>query len=116
MEENAILTISIFGSLIGIFVLYFGISLVEPELVDLNEINSEYIDEYVKIEGKVANIRKIEESVLIQLENTEIVIFTPEEFASDVYKGALISVKGAVKDYKGKLEIVPNRPDEVQIK
>ncbi|MFO7872175.1 MAG: hypothetical protein R6U26_00860 [Candidatus Undinarchaeales archaeon] len=116
MEGDTILIISVFGSLIGIFILYFGVSLIEPELVALNKIDSEHIDEYVKIEGRVESIRKFGDSVLIQFETTDIVVFTPEEFASEVYTGAFISVKGIVKEYKGELEVVPNRPDEVQIK
>lgn len=115
MEDSTLLIISIAGSLIGIILLYFGTIFVEPELVNAEEIDSEKVGEYVKVEGKVQNIREVEDNLLISLENTDLVIFVNKKFALEVYNGAFISVSGVVHEYNGKIEIIPNRPDEVNI-
>lgn len=119
MKDSLILKICFITSIIGLVTIYIGTSLTEAKKVEISEINERDIGRLVKVKGKVSwKYFSKKGNLFFKLkENNEeikIVIFKDlidrlgikEE---NVKKGKSISVLGIVKEYEGKIEIIPER-------
>lgn len=117
MEETTLLRIALFGSAVGILILYFGSCSLEPQKLEIKEIGENETGKYVQVSGEVKRIQEYDDSILVLIENSgEIVVYSDKEFIPDnLYQGASVSASGTVKKYEGKIEIAPIRPGDVKI-
>jgi len=101
--------IGLFGSLIGLILLYVGTLAFEPEAVET--IDEEDIGKLVKVSGTVESVRELESSFLIKVSG--FTVFSNKEITPDIEKGDLIEVIGQVAEYKGTLEVIPRRQGDL---
>ena len=111
MRDSTLFKIGLFGSIIGLLILYIGTLAFEPEQIQIEEIDENYIGKLVQIKGKVTQIREFESSFLIQVDG--ISVFSYKKITPEIRKGDLVQVIGQVQEYKGELEIVPRRQGDL---
>ena len=107
MRDQTLLRIGIFGSVIGLIILYIGTLAIEPTQIEIQEIDENYIGKLVQVRGQIETIREFESSFLIQIDG--IAVFSLKAITPEVGKGDWVQVTGQVKEYKESLEIIPRR-------
>jgi len=93
-----------------------------PPKVKLLELTDDYISKIVTVEGEITRVKSIKGGILITFRDGDEYMLTP--FWSNILdgldseqikKGAHITITGKVKEYKGKLEVIPGSPEDVKI-
>ncbi|MFA6888749.1 MAG: hypothetical protein WC254_04610 [Candidatus Woesearchaeota archaeon] len=100
MNEKQLLKICIVIAIIGIGVLFF-LSKIAAE-TNIQDITEDDIDKKLVISGMIENIKTTETMTLFTIQDMPIVFFEKLDFP----EGNTVTIKGTVKLYKGKLEIV----------
>lgn len=107
MEDKTLIKICLAWSLIGILVLIGFALFTEPKVVKISEL-SESLGKTVIIQGDVLKASYTEKTSFLDVQDesgkVSVVIFAKPE--NKTFKGDIVQVKGAVKLYKGDLEIV----------
>lgn len=112
ISDDKIRTISLFLSIIGLLALAFLSFIIEPEKVEISEIDRKMVGHYVSTSGKVVNKPILKDSGIFFTitdgkKSIKVVIFSryfPEELV--ISKNDEVEVIGKIQEYKGKLEIV----------
>lgn len=110
MEEKILLRISLFSSLLGLFVLFIILNFFTIEEKEISEISAEKEWNSVKIRGFVESVKNKEGIAVIEiaeLKTTSAIIFTPENISLE--KNEEVEIVGKVRKYKGKNEVVVER-------
>ena len=105
MQEKTLLKIGLFGSLIGLIVLYFFSTSIE--LTQIEKINAEQIDETVKITGKVISVHNYDKVAFVKMakdDYIDVVIFKDKDI--NLSEGDDIAVEGSVEEYNNRLQVV----------
>ncbi len=106
-------------SVIGLILIYQSAKAVEPKSMPIASIDNSMIGEYVEITGYVESVEFGKNAVFIKLsdgyKNIDAVVFSElmkalgDRIKNDFSTGSVISVRGVVSEYKGSLEIMPER-------
>ena len=106
-------------SLIGLILIYQSAKVLEPKPMPIASIDNSAIGEYVEITGYIESVEFGKNAVFIKLsdgyKNIEVVVFSElmkalgDRIKNDFSIGSVVSVRGTVSEYKGSLEIVPER-------
>ena len=108
MHEKTLLKIALVCGVVGLLVLYIWQSNLEIEEIKISElINNKQVGKEVKVIGTVESIRdygKIVELKVSQPAEVSVVLFKDHDFV--IPRDAEVEIRGEVKEYKGKLEIV----------
>lgn len=113
MRDQTLLRIGIFGSVIGLIILYIGTLAIEPTQLEIQEIDETYIGKLVQVQGQIETIREFESSFLLQIDG--ISVFSLKTLTPEVKKGDWVQITGQVKEYKESLEIIPRIPGDLVV-
>jgi len=109
MRDSTLFKIALFGSVIGLIILYVGTLAFEPVQVEI--IGEEDIGKLVQITGEIQQIREFESSFLIQVSG--FTVFSNKAITPDIEVGDFIQIIGQVQEYKGELEVIPRRQGDL---
>ena len=105
-----LLKISFTISLLGIFLLLLLSNILEPQLININELSTKDIDKNIKVQGEITKIRNINKDFQIltisdQTGKIDITLNTNKQFK----KNQNLIVTGRVSQYKNNLQIEANK-------
>jgi len=93
-----------------------------PENVSLEAVPESDLGKEVTWEGTIVSLNALKKSIEIDLKmgKKKEKVFFPKEMVKhlplrDMKKGVNLKVTGTIKEFKGKMELVPNKPDDVVI-
>lgn len=128
LKKNLLLIICLLSSVFGLVLIYVAATKIQPLEMELGEIDSELIGRTVKISGYIvyknsnpaghvfltvsSGKAKIQVPLFAGLMNKLIDNGLPEE---KFEKGTRISVTGLVDEYRGSLQIVPRKVEDIEI-
>jgi len=128
IKKNLLLSICILSSVIGLVLIYLAAIKIQPLETELGEIDSQLVGRAVKSSGYIAyksanpaghvfltissNKAKIQVPLFAGLMSKLIESGLSEE---KLAKGVKISVTGLVDEYRGSLQIVPRKVDDIKI-
>ena len=108
IEKAALLT-----AFVGICLLLFLSSRLEPKLVKISDISAKMLDSPVKVQGRVIELKEKESSLLLVLNDSsgsiDVFSYTKDELNLSELKGVNVEIIGKVSEYKGKLEITAEK-------
>ncbi|MBN1377101.1 hypothetical protein JW949_02065 [Candidatus Woesearchaeota archaeon] len=104
MDDNILLKIALFSSLIGIIVLFLILHFSEIELVNINEIDDK-IDEKVRIQGRIVKVSNIGETTFIEI-SQECTITGIIFDNISLKENTFAEITGTVDEYNGEKEII----------
>ena len=125
MNERQIVLIALMLSVLGIAILVFSARSVQPERVRIGALGEEMVGRYVEMWGVVGSASAREGNVFLSVcaeECVDVVIFEKDARAMGypnpylLKKGDQVVVRGIVKSYKGKIEIVPFGDNPVELR
>jgi RecJ-like exonuclease len=92
----------------GTFILLILSNNLEPPLIKVSDINERYLDNYVKIQGKIEEIKQSDSLTIIKLseDNSSINIIAQN---AAFQKKSYVEVIGKVVEWHGTLEIEASR-------
>lgn len=95
----------------------------EPIKIQLVELSNELIGQSVTVEGEITSVKEIKNGVLVTIRQLDEYIVIPVwEKAlpnidrSKLIKGKYIEVTGRVEEYKGKLQVVPQKNSDIKFR
>ena len=99
----SITKIALVTAIIGIFAIMVLSQNLEPKLIEISEINTKMIGQYVKVSGEISNIKQSKiTSFTIKDSSGEIYAFSYDNIYLNPGEYELI---GKVNEYRGMLEI-----------
>ncbi len=108
----------------GLALIYTAAGNVEPETLKISFLDGSMVGEYVEITGYVESADFTGKNIVVKLSDgdkyTTVVVFEDlkNSLGGSAYSlfstGSVVSVKGVVDEYKGLLEIIPNRVSDVR--
>ena len=109
-------------SVIGLVLIYIAATNIEPDTLEIGEINAELVGKTVSTEGYIKSEKMNENGHLFITisdgnKNLQVPIFSSvmqhmEE--SDFKKGYKLKVTGLVDEYRGQLQIIPRKPEDIK--
>jgi len=105
MKEKNILIISILISILGIILLLLISLTFQPKQIKIKQINSEMLNQKVKVSGKVISLKNYDNFQLITLNDSSGKITIINNNPINLTKNQNIIVQGKVEEYKNQLEI-----------
>jgi DNA/RNA endonuclease YhcR with UshA esterase domain len=128
MLKNVLPLICLITSVIGMVLIYIAAINLEPEQIELKDINSELVGRSVSTTGKIVYRRNHDAGHLfLTISDGDINIAVPL-FAGylstlkengltedDFQEGTRVLVCGLVDEYQGQLQVIPRRKDDVKI-
>ena len=128
LTKNSLVLICLILSLAGLGLIYFAAINIQPAELSLDEINSELIGRAVKTSGYITYKNSHPEGhVFLTIgengKKLQVPLFAGFMNAlngnglteNDLKKGVKISVSGLVDEYRGSLQVIPRKPDDVEI-
>lgn len=112
MKESTLLKLALLCSLVGVAALF-----VISENTDLEERNIDSINEgdlykKVKIRGTVSHIEEKNNILIVEIAEVKpITVVFFKEMDVELKEGDYVSVRGELREYKGKLELIGNEVD-----
>ena len=107
---NDIYRICILIGALGIALIYGSSIYIEPEKVNISEIEPSWSGKRVVISGEATGVSKVNESLFFDLnDSTGEVMVADFDSESKIEDGKEVRVQGRVTMYRGKLEIVAER-------
>ena len=96
----------------------------EPLLINLLELDRSLLGQKVTVEGEITRIKPIRGGILITIRQGDEYMTTPlwdrvlenSKDADRLKKGAKIRLTGIVKEYRGRLEVVPQKGSDVVVR
>ncbi len=123
MADKSILKLSLISSIAGILLLYVSAAHMKPSLTPISKVDEDFVGLSTKVSGKVIDIRGASEGHLfLKIKDESGGVITVPIFSkinSKLEKQVElldnIEVQGKVENYEGQLEIIPKKPESVQI-
>ncbi|MCP3683973.1 MAG: hypothetical protein GY861_14930 [bacterium] len=107
MNERRLMILSLVCSITGILALFFISSNAELEESEISEIENKKLYEKVKIRGEITRIQEKNNILVIEIAETKpITVIFFKGIDHDFSKGDQVSVKGELREYNGKYEIL----------
>ncbi|MDP3027746.1 MAG: hypothetical protein Q8N63_08640 [Nanoarchaeota archaeon] len=106
--------ISLITSLTGIFVLLILSNILEPKLMNIEQINEKMLNRKVKVQGEIFNIKSYEDSdfqIISIKDNTGKIDVTTDKILNMTNNQEIIVI-GSVQEYKQYLQI---RADKINL-
>ena len=111
MHENNLLKVALMCSIVGIFVIFIFADRLEPSLISISDVSDSFIDQSVKIRGKIDSIKDGSSILILNVKDDtgsiKVVMFDGEGF--ELKKGEMVEVLGEVKEYRGGFEVEAKR-------
>lgn len=117
-----------FSSAAGLVLIYFAAINIQPSTIKINEIDSQLIGKTVKTTGYIIYKNNHPAGhVFLTIGDGQSKIQVPlfagfvnslnenDVSVDDFRKGVRISVTGLVDEYKGQLQILPRKPNDIKI-
>lgn len=131
IKKNTLVYVCLASSVIGLVLIYFAARSIEAAPTPIKEINFEMVGRSVKTTGFVS-YRSDHESghIFLTIEDDDSKIQVPlfagfvssferdnkqKAKISELRRGALIEIEGLVGEYRGQLQVVPRKPDDLKI-
>jgi len=110
---------------VGIFLLYTFSKNFTPRELRINEVTKEHLGETIAVSGRIAKVYRSKKGhIFLELEDMgeklSVVVFSnlartlPKDVKFRLKEGNWLRVVGKVQEYKGRLEIIPNKPSDLQ--
>lgn len=128
LKRKILLVACVLISLTGLAFIYFSASMVSPSEIKISNIDSSLIGKLVSTTGKISYVRTHPAGhIFLTLTDDDSRIEVPifSNLANqldsrginkyDFKKGKMIRITGMVSEYKGRLQIVPRKPADIQI-
>lgn len=113
ITESDILRICILLSIIGLGIIHISQSFIEPDSVDIGQIDKTWIGNSVSIEGNISSVSKFNETVFIEVLDDSGKITVVDFDGGNYSRDDRVKVTGYVEIYQNELEIIP---DEIKLK
>jgi aspartyl/asparaginyl-tRNA synthetase len=112
MNDRTLLKVAVFGSVIGIVILFFLSASFDVNDVMISEIDEIPEGKEVKVTGMVMSISDQENVMFVdiaeeKIEDVTIVLFKNSNVVLE--KGNIVTITGSVDSYKGERQIIGNR-------
>lgn len=111
-------------SVIGLLLIYISIGRTEAKPVGISDVDSTMVGSYVEVNGYVESAKFSGDTIFVKLSDgyrtVDVVIFADlkkalgDDAQTIFAKGSVISARGVVDEYKGAIEIVPNRISDIK--
>ncbi|MBI4177190.1 MAG: hypothetical protein HY516_02385 [Candidatus Aenigmarchaeota archaeon] len=110
-------------SVIGLLLIYVSAGKTEAKTVGISGIDASMVGFYVETTGYVESADFAESKISVKLsdgyETVNVVVFSDLRAALGdtgalFSEGSVISVRGVVDEYKGVIEIIPNRVSDIR--
>ncbi|MBD3164484.1 hypothetical protein GF323_04740 [Candidatus Woesearchaeota archaeon] len=108
MEEKIIVFVAFLGSLAGILILFSLSESLDYDIKTIEKINSEKMQDMIKINGKVIEVNSMENITFIRVQQPsyiDVIVFDN----MTVPAGTRIEVIGQSEEYQNKMEIIAHR-------
>jgi DNA/RNA endonuclease YhcR with UshA esterase domain len=128
IKQNKIILICLFASVFGLVLIYLAAINIQPSSIKISEIDSRLIGKTIRTTGYI--IYKSNHPaghVFLTIADGQAKIQVPlfagfvnslnenDVSVDDFRKGVRISVSGLVDEYKGQLQILPRKPNDIKI-
>ena len=126
--KNPITTLSLVCSLIGLMLIYVAAINIKPKFVELSEVNYEMIGRSVTTTGYITYVRRHPSGhVFLTISKGNSKVQVPlfagflkslEKYgidSKDFKKGKKLEISGLVSEYRGMLQIIPRKPEDVRL-
>lgn len=118
---NYIAVASLSMSVIGLLMIYMAAKNIEPETVKIGEITGDLVGRTVATEGYIKSEKMHEDGHLFLTitdgkRNMQVPIFSSlmqHMDAGEFKQKARIKVTGLVDEYRGSLQVVPRKPEDI---
>ena len=111
MKNNRLTKLSLIISILGTFLLLVLSEVISPPLVKINEINEDYLESKIRIQGILISIKETPGLYLLNIKESNgiinAVVFKNSEL--ELKKGDLIEIEGAIELYENTLEIIADK-------
>jgi DNA/RNA endonuclease YhcR with UshA esterase domain len=128
IRQNKLILICLFSSVIGLALIYVAAINIQPSTIKIGEIDSRLIGKTVRTTGYIIYKNNHPAGhVFLTIADGQAKIQVPlfagfvnslnenDVFVDDLRKGTKIMVTGLVDEYKGQLQIVPRKPNDIKI-
>ena len=112
MEQETLFKLSLAVSLAGIFLLLLLSNILEPKLININQINNKTLNKKVKIAGSIEKIQDKETFKILTLSDETGKIEVLCE-CQNLSVNQNIRVIGQIQEYNGNLQIQANKLSEI---
>jgi DNA/RNA endonuclease YhcR with UshA esterase domain len=126
--RNKLILVCFLSSLAGLVLIYLSAVSIQPSTIKINEIDSRLVDKTVRTTGYIIyksnhpaghiflTIAEGEAKIQVPLFAGFVNSLNENDVSIDGFrKGAKIMVTGIVGEYKGQLQIVPRKPEDIKI-
>ena len=110
MDDKTILRIALVCSLVGVFILYLVSDNINISESNINKINKDNVNEYVKIKGIVTKITDLEKVMFIEItqpSSVDVIVFKDKNISLN--ERDHVEVIGKTEEYNGKKELIADR-------
>ena len=117
MKNNSLTYFSFLLFVLGLFLIYYSSTKIQPIVVKISDINKEMMGKTVVIEGNITFIRRKESGIYMTIEDDTGKIFVPlfsnlvssidKEIINELSLGKHVRIKGYVDMYKDSYEVIP---------
>ena len=111
-------------SVIGLLLIYISVGRTEIRAAEISDIDNSIVGSYVETTGYVESAKFSDNTIFVKLsdgyKSIDVLIFADlkkalgDDAQTIFAKGSVISVRGVVDEYKGVIEIVPNRISDMK--
>jgi DNA/RNA endonuclease YhcR with UshA esterase domain len=128
IRQNKLVLICLFSSAAGLVLIYFAAINIQPSIIKMSEIDSQLIGKTVKTTGYIIyknnhpaghvflTIGDGQSKIQVPLFAVFVNSLNENDVSVDDFrKGVRISVTGLVDEYKGQLQILPRKPNDIKI-
>jgi len=128
--RDKIIFLSLISSLLGIFLIYFSSLMLEAQKVRISEINFELEGKKVSTEGRIIKTYRSRKNpnyllLIISDRNSSIAVPLFSDLINSLRQkgislsqfsvGKRIFVTGMVSEYRGSLQIIPRKPNDIRL-
>ncbi len=111
-------------SVIGLLLIYVSAGKTDPKISEIRDMDSSMVGSYAQITGYVESAKFTNSTISVKLSDgytfIDVMIFSDlkKALGSDAENifvtGSVISVRGVVDEYKGVIQIIPNRVSDIK--
>jgi DNA/RNA endonuclease YhcR with UshA esterase domain len=109
------------SAVLGLVMIYAGVRLSEPERVETQNLTSGMVGSQVLLSGRVMDLYEHPDGHLFlqvgeENRTVSVPLFSSLRRGMRVEMLDWVEVRGRVKEWKGELEVVPGRPEDVRVR
>jgi len=109
------------SAVLGLVMIYAGVRLSEPERVETRNLTSGMVGSQVLLSGRVMDLYEHPDGHLFlqvgeENRTVSVPLFSSLRRGMRVEMLDWVEVRGRVKEWKGELEVVPGRPEDVRVR